>query len=65
MPEMVKVNDRAHTDDFRDVMLAAEEAITAAMQDGQSRYAAGDWRTHSNGRPPGSCGCALGRLAQH
>jgi hypothetical protein len=47
MPEMIKVNDRAHTDDFRDMMRAAEEALTAALKDGQSRYAAGDWLTHS------------------
>jgi hypothetical protein len=39
--------DRTHEDDFKAVMQAAEEAITAAMADGQHRYDAGDWLTHS------------------
>jgi hypothetical protein len=38
---------RTHNDDVRDVMRAAEEAITAAMADGQHKYEAGDWLTHS------------------
>ena len=39
--------DRTHHDDFKDVMRAAEEAITDAMQDGQHKYDAGDWLKHS------------------
>jgi hypothetical protein len=39
--------DRTHDDDFKAVMQAAEEAITKAMQDGQHKYEAGDWLTHS------------------
>jgi len=39
--------DRTHTDDFKDVMHAAEQALTAALKDGQSRHAAGGWHTHS------------------
>jgi hypothetical protein len=38
---------RTHDDDFKAVMQAAEEAITTAMQDGQHKYEAGDWLTHS------------------
>lgn len=37
--------ERTYVDDFREVMRAAEEAITAAMQDGQHKYDAGHWMT--------------------
>jgi exonuclease VII small subunit len=39
--------NRTHNEDFKDVMQAAEEAITAALQDGQHKYDAGAWLTHS------------------
>ena len=39
--------NRTHTDDLRDVLHAAEQAITAAMQDGQHKYDAGNWLTRS------------------
>jgi hypothetical protein len=43
----IHMANRTHTDDFRDVMHAAEEALTAALQDGQHKYEAGDWLAHS------------------
>ena len=43
--------NRTHDDDFKadfkTVMEAAEEAITAAMQEGQHKFYAGAWRMHS------------------
>jgi hypothetical protein len=43
----IEMIERTHADDFKDVMRAAEEALTAALKDGQSRYAAGAWLMHS------------------
>ena len=39
--------ERTHADYFTELMHAAEEALTAALKYGRSRYAAGDWLTHS------------------
>jgi hypothetical protein len=44
-------------------MQAAEEAITAAMQDGQHKYETGNWRTHSMEDHLDHAGAPSGRLA--
>jgi hypothetical protein len=55
--------DRTHHDDFKDVMRAAEEAITHAMQDGQHKYDAGDWLKHSM-QEHSAEQCVFGRSAR-
>jgi hypothetical protein len=39
--------DRTYTDDLAALMRQAEQAITLTLRDGQRKYVAGAWLTHS------------------